>query len=152
MQVKRIAKWGYNYCFNAGQKYCRMLQGKGSILQYFRPSISYHLSLRSLFCLFLSGRFTHVLLHRKITIFLIFLSNKSEYDQEMPQLHCRPTQVILRKTRNTNSHITSRRQSKATSREMTAKLEKDTKCCTSKQGSSTKPPQTMEATTTEPPL
>ena len=26
---------------------------KGSILQYFRPSLSYHLSLRSLFCLFL---------------------------------------------------------------------------------------------------
>ena len=34
---------------NAGQKYCRMLQG--SILQYFRPSLSYHLSLRFLFCL-----------------------------------------------------------------------------------------------------
>ena len=27
------------------------------------PSLSYHLSLRSLFCLFLSGRFTHVLLY-----------------------------------------------------------------------------------------
>ena len=25
---------------------------KGSILQYFRPSLSYHLSFRSLFCLF----------------------------------------------------------------------------------------------------
>ena len=35
---------------------------KGSILQYFRPSLSYHLSLRSLFCLVLSGRFTQVLL------------------------------------------------------------------------------------------
>ena len=31
----------------------------GSILQYFRPSLSYHLSLRSLFCLFLSGRLRH---------------------------------------------------------------------------------------------
>ena len=29
---------------------------KGSILQYFQPSLSYHLALRSLFCLFLSGR------------------------------------------------------------------------------------------------
>ena len=38
---------------NAGQKYCRMLQE--SILQYFQPSLSYHLPLRSLFCLFLSG-------------------------------------------------------------------------------------------------
>ena len=36
---------------NASQKYCRMLQ-------YFRPLLSYHFSLRPLFCLFLSGRFT----------------------------------------------------------------------------------------------
>ena len=36
---------------NAGQKV-----SKGSILQYFRPSLSYDLSLRSVFCLFLSGR------------------------------------------------------------------------------------------------
>ena len=34
---------------NAGQKYCRILSW--SILQYFRPSLSYHL-----FCLFLSAR------------------------------------------------------------------------------------------------
>ena len=34
-----------------------------AILQYFRPSLCYHLSLRSLFCLFLSGRFTQVLLY-----------------------------------------------------------------------------------------
>ena len=34
---------------------------KGSILQYFRPSLSYHLSFRSLFCLFLSGRLRQVL-------------------------------------------------------------------------------------------
>ena len=33
---------------NAGQKSCRTLQE--SILQYFRPSLSYHLSLRPLFC------------------------------------------------------------------------------------------------------
>ena len=36
---------------------------KGSILQYFGPSLSYHLSLRSLFCLFLSGRLRQVLLY-----------------------------------------------------------------------------------------
>ena len=46
---------------NAGQKYCRMLQE--SILQYFRPSLSYHLSLRSLICLFLSGCLRQVLLY-----------------------------------------------------------------------------------------
>ena len=34
-----------------------------SILQYFRPSLSYYLSLRFLFCLFLSGQFTQVLLY-----------------------------------------------------------------------------------------
>ena len=32
-----------------------------SSLQYFRPSFTYYLSLRSLFCLFLSGRFRQVL-------------------------------------------------------------------------------------------
>ena len=32
------------------------MQVKWSILQYFLPSLSYHLSLRPLFCLFLSGR------------------------------------------------------------------------------------------------
>ena len=44
MQVKSIAE-----CSN------------GSILQYFQPALSYHLSLRSLFCHFLSGRFTQVM-------------------------------------------------------------------------------------------
>ena len=34
-----------------------------NILQYIRPSLSYHLSLRILFCLCLSGRFTQVLLY-----------------------------------------------------------------------------------------
>ena len=46
MQVKRIAECS-----------------KGSILQYFRPSLSYRLSLRSLFCLYLSGRLRQVLLY-----------------------------------------------------------------------------------------
>ena len=36
---------------------------KGSILQYFRSSLGYRLSFRCLFCLFLSGRFTQVLLY-----------------------------------------------------------------------------------------
>ena len=47
---------------NAGQKYCRC--SKGSILQYFRPSLCYHLSLKYLFCLFLSGRLRQVLLYK----------------------------------------------------------------------------------------
>ena len=38
---------------------------KESILQYFWPSLSYHLSLGSLLCLFLSGLFTQVLLYFK---------------------------------------------------------------------------------------
>ena len=47
---------------NAGQKYCRMAEcSMGSILQYFRPLLSYHLSLRSLFCLFLSDCFSLIL-------------------------------------------------------------------------------------------
>ena len=52
---------------------CRLMQvksiaecSKRSILQYFPPALSCHLSLRSLFCLFLSGRFTQVLLYSKL--------------------------------------------------------------------------------------
>ena len=53
--LKKKTKIGFQdrLLLNAGQKYCRMLQE--SILQYFWPSLSYHLSLRSLFCLLLSG-------------------------------------------------------------------------------------------------
>ena len=56
-QLKKKTKIGLKdqFLLNAGQKYCRMLQvkciaecSKGSILQYFRPSLSYNLS----FCLF----------------------------------------------------------------------------------------------------
>ena len=39
---------------------------RGSILQYFRPSLSYHLSLRYLFCLFLSGCLRQVLMDNVI--------------------------------------------------------------------------------------
>ena len=48
---------------NAGQKYFRMLQGEHSAI---RPSLSYQFSLRYLFCLFLSGRFTQVLLYPQL--------------------------------------------------------------------------------------
>ena len=41
---------------------------KGSILHYFQPSLSYHLSLRSLFCLFLSG-------HSQKDLKLVFKTN-----------------------------------------------------------------------------
>ena len=46
MQVKSIAEYS-----------------KVSILQYFRPSLSYHFPLRPLFCLFLSGRLRQFLLY-----------------------------------------------------------------------------------------
>ena len=50
---------------NAGQKYCRILQREHSaILSTF---IKLHLSLRSLFCLFLSGCLGQVLLYLLIT-------------------------------------------------------------------------------------
>ena len=63
---KRRPKIGFQdrLSLNAGQKYCRMLQE--SILQHFWPSLSYHLSLRPLFCLFLSGRLRQVLLYSPI--------------------------------------------------------------------------------------
>ena len=62
---KKTKNWlSRSFLLNAGQKYCRMLSWR--ILQYFLPSLSYHLLLRPLFCLFLSGRFRQVLLNVKI--------------------------------------------------------------------------------------
>ena len=51
---------------------------KGSILQYFLPSLSYHLSLRSLFCLFLSGSFIQVLLLKLFCLFGTGVKNKKK--------------------------------------------------------------------------
>ena len=58
LPLSKRPKFGFQdqLWLNAGQKYY------GSILQYFRPSLSYQLSLRPLICLFLSGCFTQVLL------------------------------------------------------------------------------------------
>ena len=60
---------------------CRLMQvksiaecSKGSILQYFQPSLSYHLSLRPLFCLFLSDRLRPVLLYQKSLGVLLYFS------------------------------------------------------------------------------
>ena len=61
LQKKKTLGFQDHFSLNAGQKYCRML--KESILQYFRPSLSYNLSSRPLFCLFLSGRLRQVLLY-----------------------------------------------------------------------------------------
>ena len=49
--------------FKANYRLMHVKSIAGSILQYFRPSLSYHLSLISLFCLFLSGRLRQVLLY-----------------------------------------------------------------------------------------
>ena len=47
-----------------------------SILQYFRPSLSYHLSIRPLFCLFLSGHLRQVLLYLLLLSMNILLNPK----------------------------------------------------------------------------
>ena len=48
---------------------------KGGILQYFRPSLSYQLSLRSLFCLLSSGRLHYKLVH-------VFFQAATEYAEK----------------------------------------------------------------------
>ena len=56
-----------NYCFMQVKSVAEC--SKGSILQYFQPSLSYQLSLiRPLFCLFLSGPLTKVLLYRTFDV------------------------------------------------------------------------------------
>ena len=47
----------------------RPLSNGEHILQYFRPSLGYHLSLRSLFCLFLNGPFIQDLLYMYFCFF-----------------------------------------------------------------------------------
>ena len=44
------------------------------LLQYFRPSLRFHLSFRSLFCSLLNGRFTQVLLYDKMSLCTTFHS------------------------------------------------------------------------------
>ena len=63
--LKEITKIGFQdqLSLNAGEKYCRMLQWEHSAI--FQPSLSYHLSLRSMFCLFLSDRLRQVLQYMK---------------------------------------------------------------------------------------
>ena len=71
---KQLLKIGFQYqlSLNAGQKYCRMLQE--SILQYFRPSLSYRLSVRSLFCVAAQGRF-----YCKLKMFCILSWSRISY-------------------------------------------------------------------------
>ena len=66
--------------FNAGQKYCRMLQE--SILQYFLPAFSKHLSFRPLFCLFLSGHSRQVLLYKRKYVHEILVNRLVKLAQE----------------------------------------------------------------------
>ena len=59
---KRTPTIGFNadYCLMQVKSVAQC--SNGSILQYFRPSLSYHYPLRSLFCLLLSGHLRRVLL------------------------------------------------------------------------------------------
>ena len=56
---------------NADRKYC-------IILQYFRPSLSYHLSLRPLFCLFLSGLLRQILLYLHFSLIRDFTTEPTK--------------------------------------------------------------------------
>ena len=59
---------------------------KMSILQYFRPSSSYHLPLIPLFCLFLSGRLRHVLLYNALELYTasLLVDSETNYDGTEP--------------------------------------------------------------------
>ena len=56
--LKKYRKWLFRTNYRLMQVISIAECSKGSILQYFRPSLSYQSSFRPLFCLFLSGRFT----------------------------------------------------------------------------------------------
>ena len=62
--LKKDQKLGFKtkYCLMQVKSIAECSPWSRSILQYFRPSVSYHLSWISLFCLFLSGRLRQFLL------------------------------------------------------------------------------------------
>ena len=63
---------------NSCQKYCRMLQGEQSAIL---SELSYYMSLRSLFCLFLNGSLRQVLLYTThfVITFMILKKDKAWY-------------------------------------------------------------------------
>ena len=61
--VKRPLSKRQNIGFKTSYRIMQVKSIAECFLQYFRPSLSYHVSLTSLFCLYLSGYFTHVLLY-----------------------------------------------------------------------------------------
>ena len=66
---KRRLKLGFKTNYRLMQVKSIAEYSKGSILQYFRPSLSYHMSLRSLFYLFVSGRLRQALLYMHKVLF-----------------------------------------------------------------------------------
>ena len=71
--TKRIPKLVFKTYYRLMQVKSFAECSKGSILQNFWPSLSYHLSLISLFCLFLSGRLRQVLLYLNSVLRLCFV-------------------------------------------------------------------------------
>ena len=67
--LKKKTKIGFQdpLSLDTGQKYCRMLHK--SILQYFRFSLNFHLTLKPLLCLFFSGSLRQVLLYVDLLVF-----------------------------------------------------------------------------------
>ena len=61
--LQKIQKLVFKTIYRLNQVKSIAEDSKGSILQCFRPSISYHFPLRPLFCLFLSGRLRQLSLY-----------------------------------------------------------------------------------------
>ena len=88
---------------------------KGSILHYFQPPLSYHLSLRSLFCLFLSSPFTHFfllfdfILNVPSTIFSYVGTGLVGLNQYQARIHvsCSKTQHSEASEAQTSKHSTT---------------------------------------------
>ena len=100
-RLKLVFKTDYRLWNNAGQKYCRMLQVEH--LQFFLPSLSYHLSLRSLFCLFLSGRLRQVILY-KSSVFVTLCNDYASKKRFSVAVHSSTIAVSLVMHINTKCH------------------------------------------------
>ena len=79
---KRRPKIGFqdrlHVSLNAGQKYCRMLQGEHSAILSTFIKLPLILSLRSLFCLFLSGYSTNADSNSSLSLLAFFRQDKPD--------------------------------------------------------------------------
>ena len=93
---KRTPKLGFQTDYRLMQAKSIAECSNGSNLQYFQPSLGYHSSLKSLFCLFLGGCLRQVLLYMQCSPYITLCLGSIEMDCVISDSCCKLT--VLGKT------------------------------------------------------